>query len=149
VAARLQLNVLELEARSIRNEMTRAICLVEDVVVALNPYVVCRDGGRAVEQDVVPQFHDGIALREGPAQLVSIFYGCRFAAAGAHVEVVAVPGGREREEEGSGERAHLCGEWNDLLISSLSYRRRAVLSRRSSKSRPRGRGRRAAASRAP
>ena len=42
--------------------------------------------------------------------------------------VVAVPGGREREEEGSGERAHLCGEWNDLLISSLSYRRGAAAS---------------------
>jgi hypothetical protein len=48
------------------------------------------DGGRALEQDVVPQFHDGIALRERRAQLVSIFYGCRFAAAGAHVELVAV-----------------------------------------------------------
>ena len=62
--------------------------------------------------------------------IISIFYGCRltrFAGAGAHVELVAVPGGREREEEGSGERAHLCGEWNDLLISSPSYRRRAVV----------------------
>ena len=44
--------------------------------------------------------------------IISIFYGCRltrFAGAGAHVELVAVPGGREREEEGSGERAHRAG----------------------------------------
>ena len=52
------------------------------------------------EEDLSAAFDE---LVERRAELVSIFYGCRFAAAGAHVELVAVPRGREREED---ERAH-------------------------------------------
>jgi len=101
----------EANAACVAENDALATCLeIDYVIVAPDDRVVKSDGGRALEQDVVPQFHDGIALREGRAELVSIFHG-RGLVVGAHVHGhLRIRAGRRRRREGEeDERAHLAG----------------------------------------
>ena len=48
---------------------------VSSLASVFDDRVVRRDGGRAVEEDVLPEFDDRVALREGRAELGGVFYG--------------------------------------------------------------------------